>query len=97
MPKDALLEVGKALAPVDQIPSCTRRVIKDVYHSVTLSVTLSGEATRSGEIVDAGQPTASAKKRDISIEVRMGTFLKRLDIKLKNGCTRGIFGVSCFL
>jgi len=32
-----------------------------------------------GRIVDAGQPTASAKKRDISIEVRKGTFLTRLD------------------
>ena len=33
-----------------------------------------------------GQPTASAKKRDISIEVRKGTFLTRLDTVRRNLC-----------
>src|SRR6202035_2876890 len=35
-----------------------------------------------GRIIDAAQPTVSAKKRDISIEVRKGTFLCDSDSRI---------------
>jgi len=50
---------------------------RDSHFPTAISLTVKKSKTR---------PTASAKNRDISIEVRMGTFLTRLDNRATLSC-----------